>query len=84
MIKYYIYDTNESYVLGNFKEVDEKEFFKSMLYNYQVCVDYGDEVEKLPTIIANFVKNNCEDVEINNFIYVKIKNDTLENYMSLE
>lgn len=84
MIKYYIYDANESYNLENFKEIDEKEFLKSLLYNYQVAEEYGDELEKLPNIIAKFVKNQCEDVEINNFIYVKTSKKTLKEYMDLD
>lgn len=83
MIKYYIYDTNESYDLENFKETDEKEFFKSLLYNYGVATEYGDELEALPGIIARFVKNQCEDVEINNFIYIKTNKKTLKEYMDL-
>ncbi len=67
MIKYYIHDnaTDEEEELG------EKEFYESLIYNYEVAKEYGDEVEPLEKILNEFIKNKNHDEYLNDFVYIK-------------
>lgn len=67
MIKYYIHDN----ATDDEEELNEKEFYESLIYNYEVAKEYGDEIEPLEKILNEFIKNKNHDEYLNDFVYIK-------------
>lgn len=75
--RYYVFDLVEN-ELTMF--ASKKDFFDSLLFNFDIAKECGDKLPKRHRLINRFTLNEDENEVINAFHYMKLTKDSLKDY----